>query len=330
MRSLTRVVDWAGENTVSTISCLAAHAAVLHLDGIARRPLPKKLFGVFEEEIAEEHKLTAGLSEVTAPHSRWNELRERDLAAKGYSVLTRSDEAGVGLFAKDNNSLFLFVQGHRNTRPRRCCANTATAAQTRSLFGSGLEGEHGAIHFSPRQPHRLARLGHNQLRKALLLLDQCGRHVFQNLAAFPARQRAVRRRLATAWFTAWRASARVATVTRPTSPWSQGERTSSASPSIHSLPHSRNPVCVPGRIFMVGAPQTKITTLLMVKRAAGVAADAGQHFTWLGGFLGLDAPASSTLTRELLGWQPTQPGLIADLEQGRCISSSTARRAATV
>ena len=44
--------------------------------------------------------------------------------------------------------------------------------------------------------------------------------------------------------------------------------------------------------------------------------DAGEHFTWLGGFLGLDAPASSGLTRELLGWQPTQPGLIADLEEG--------------
>ncbi|HTU79893.1 MAG TPA: SDR family oxidoreductase [Solirubrobacteraceae bacterium] len=44
--------------------------------------------------------------------------------------------------------------------------------------------------------------------------------------------------------------------------------------------------------------------------------DAGEHFTWLGGFLGLDAPASSELTRELLGWQPTQPGLIADLDEG--------------
>jgi nucleoside-diphosphate-sugar epimerase len=44
--------------------------------------------------------------------------------------------------------------------------------------------------------------------------------------------------------------------------------------------------------------------------------DAGEHFTWLGGFLGLDAPASSTLTRELLGWEPTQPGLIEDLDQG--------------
>jgi nucleoside-diphosphate-sugar epimerase len=43
--------------------------------------------------------------------------------------------------------------------------------------------------------------------------------------------------------------------------------------------------------------------------------EAGEHFSWLGGFLGLDAPASSTLTRELLGWQPTQPGLIADLDE---------------
>jgi len=44
--------------------------------------------------------------------------------------------------------------------------------------------------------------------------------------------------------------------------------------------------------------------------------DAGEHFTWLAGFLGLDSPASSALTRELLGWQPTQPGLVADLDEG--------------
>jgi len=44
--------------------------------------------------------------------------------------------------------------------------------------------------------------------------------------------------------------------------------------------------------------------------------DAGEHFSWLGGFFAIDAPASSTLTRELLAWQPTQPGLIEDLDQG--------------
>lgn len=44
--------------------------------------------------------------------------------------------------------------------------------------------------------------------------------------------------------------------------------------------------------------------------------DASAHFSWMGGFIGIDAPASSALTRELLGWQPTHPGLIEDLEQG--------------
>ncbi|MFF4185186.1 SDR family oxidoreductase [Streptomyces sp. NPDC001691] len=44
--------------------------------------------------------------------------------------------------------------------------------------------------------------------------------------------------------------------------------------------------------------------------------DAGTHFGWLGAVLSLDSPASSTLTRELLDWQPTHPGLIDDLEKG--------------
>jgi nucleoside-diphosphate-sugar epimerase len=44
--------------------------------------------------------------------------------------------------------------------------------------------------------------------------------------------------------------------------------------------------------------------------------DAGEHFTWLAGFIGSDSPASSVLTRELMDWQPTQPGLIDDLDQG--------------
>ncbi|ASQ92998.1 SDR family oxidoreductase [Streptomyces sp. 11-1-2] len=43
---------------------------------------------------------------------------------------------------------------------------------------------------------------------------------------------------------------------------------------------------------------------------------AAEHFTWLGGFLGTDAPATNTLTRELLDWQPTRPGLLEDLDKG--------------
>ncbi|GAA1003939.1 oxidoreductase [Acrocarpospora pleiomorpha] len=44
--------------------------------------------------------------------------------------------------------------------------------------------------------------------------------------------------------------------------------------------------------------------------------DAAEHFAWLAGLLAIDIPASSELTRELLGWQPTQPSLVEDLEKG--------------
>jgi hypothetical protein len=47
------------------------------------------------------------------------------------------------------------------------------------------------------------------------------------------------------------------------------------------------------------------------------AEDAQAHFGWLAMFAGLDAPASSKQTRKRLGWQPTGPGLIADLKELR-------------
>ena len=43
--------------------------------------------------------------------------------------------------------------------------------------------------------------------------------------------------------------------------------------------------------------------------------EAADHFGWLSIFAGLDMPASSEWTRAHLGWQPTGPGLIADLER---------------
>jgi nucleoside-diphosphate-sugar epimerase len=43
---------------------------------------------------------------------------------------------------------------------------------------------------------------------------------------------------------------------------------------------------------------------------------AGEHFGWMGLFFGTDCSASSVATRELLGWEPTHPGLIEDLDLG--------------
>ena len=46
----------------------------------------------------------------------------------------------------------------------------------------------------------------------------------------------------------------------------------------------------------------------------------GDHLGFLGGFWGFDGPASAQITRDLLGWQPTRSGLIADLKQGHYFS----------
>jgi homoserine O-succinyltransferase len=112
--TLSAVVDWARAHTASTIwSCLAAHAAVLHADGIERRALPEKRCGVFDCRLAAEHPMTQAFPEpLWLPHSRYNDLPEPALVARGYSILTRSATAGVDTFAKLDGSFFLFFQGH--------------------------------------------------------------------------------------------------------------------------------------------------------------------------------------------------------------------------
>ena len=112
--SLTSVLDWAEHNTHSAIwSCLATHAALLHVDGIGRHALSEKRFGIFECRRVCDHYLTAGApSRLRIPHSRWNEIPDNALASCGYRVLTRSDDAGIDAFVKQRKSLFLFFQGH--------------------------------------------------------------------------------------------------------------------------------------------------------------------------------------------------------------------------
>ena len=56
---------------------------------------------------------------------------------------------------------------------------------------------------------------------------------------------------------------------------------------------------------------------LRVPVAALSPEQAAGHFGWLAAFAGLDLPASSVKTKERLGWRPSGPGLIADLEHMR-------------
>jgi homoserine O-succinyltransferase/O-acetyltransferase len=113
-RELTDVVDWARNNTRSTIwSCLAAHAAMLHLDGIERQRIETKCSGIYDCVGVSPHWLTEGLpSPFKVAHSRLNEVHADDLTANGYQLLSRSLRGGVDSFAKDFGSQFIFFQGH--------------------------------------------------------------------------------------------------------------------------------------------------------------------------------------------------------------------------
>ncbi len=118
-RSFTNVLEWAKGNTRSTVwSCLAAHAAVLSMDDIGRIKSREKVFGVFENMRVSPHGLTADLPiRFKLPHSRWNGIPEEALVGSGYNVLSRSDEAGVDTFVKQEKSLFVFFQGHPEYEP---------------------------------------------------------------------------------------------------------------------------------------------------------------------------------------------------------------------
>jgi len=112
--ALAAVVDWADASGVPTLfSCLAAHAAVLHLDGIERRPLPTKHSGIYACTAVAHHPLLAGMPvSVPVPHSRWNDLPEQALTARGYRVLRRSEQVGVDLFIREHGASMVFLQGH--------------------------------------------------------------------------------------------------------------------------------------------------------------------------------------------------------------------------
>ena len=174
---MAALTDWAQANTVSTVfSCLAAHAAVLHLDGVRRQPLPAKCSGVFAMQAA-DHPLTRGQpAPLLTPHSRLNGLGETALAKRGYTILTRSDEIGVDAFVRDQGSFFLFLQGHPEYE-----AETLMLEYRRDLrrFLIGERPTHPGIpvgYFDPAVETALHDLAHKTARNpSIAALSDCAK-----------------------------------------------------------------------------------------------------------------------------------------------------------
>ena len=113
-QGLGALVDWAVQSKMPVVwSCLAAHVAVGHLDGLATRRRPVKFSGLFDCATVGPDPLLDGLNGVwPVPHSRYNDLDEAELVARGYAMLTRSDVVGADTFIRRGDPRFLFCQGH--------------------------------------------------------------------------------------------------------------------------------------------------------------------------------------------------------------------------
>lgn len=113
---LCRVFEFSKTNVYSTVHvCWGAQAALYHHYGIQKRPLEKKLFGVFEHRVTRpKNPLMRGFDEVFyAPHSRHTSVDRADvLAHPELRVLAESDEAGLHILSTENGRQ-IFVFGHQ-------------------------------------------------------------------------------------------------------------------------------------------------------------------------------------------------------------------------
>lgn len=112
---LKDIMRWADERAFSTLFiCWAAQAGLYFHYGIDKKPLPKKLFGVFETAITDVHdKLFCGLDDTfTVPMSRHTELDEAALAKnRDLIVLAWSEKTGTAV-VRSCDGRRVFATGH--------------------------------------------------------------------------------------------------------------------------------------------------------------------------------------------------------------------------
>lgn len=112
---LTRIMEWTKTNVTSTIHlCWGAQAAMYYHYGIQKKPLDRKMFGLFWHKVLNRKiPLVRGFDDMfLAPHSRHTEVPRESIKACGdLMILADSDEAGVFL-AMNRDGRQIFVMGH--------------------------------------------------------------------------------------------------------------------------------------------------------------------------------------------------------------------------
>lgn len=117
---VTKIFDWARKHVFSTLYiCWASQAALYHFYGVEKKPLDKKLFGVFKHTAWDKKDpLFRGFDdEFYIPHSRHTTILAEDIAAKeDITVLSASKEAGLAILST-RGGRELYLTGHSEYAP---------------------------------------------------------------------------------------------------------------------------------------------------------------------------------------------------------------------
>ena len=112
---LNDVFNWALENVTSVLcSCLATHALIKQLYDIDRKPLKRKIWGVYNHYIVQaQHPILRDINtRFDVPHSRYNDVSRKQLEAFGINVLVESTDGDVHMAVSPDQFRVVYLQGH--------------------------------------------------------------------------------------------------------------------------------------------------------------------------------------------------------------------------
>ncbi|MBQ3000626.1 MAG: homoserine O-succinyltransferase [Oscillospiraceae bacterium] len=113
-QELCQIMEWTKTNVHSTFHiCWGAQAGLYYHYGIQKKPLDKKLFGVFRHQADYKRSiLLRGFDDVFwAPHSRHTTVLREDIEKTDLKILASSEEAGV-YAAMSKKGRQIFITGH--------------------------------------------------------------------------------------------------------------------------------------------------------------------------------------------------------------------------
>ena len=117
---IVEIFNWARTHVTSTLYiCWAAQAGLYHLYGVPKYPLPKKMFGIFEQHtLVPKMPIFRGFDDrFMMPHSRHTEIRKEDVLARPeLSLIAESEDSGVSIVMARNGREF-FITGHLEYAP---------------------------------------------------------------------------------------------------------------------------------------------------------------------------------------------------------------------